>query len=131
ALEGKTLGGSFEVKGRYPGAEKKDAAPPAKEELKKDDRGSVRVTGVDLAQLAGAMKLESLRPLRGLVDLSFDFANDLSEGAGRVSVRGLGWGTTNAAQDLSGAIVLRDGVLEVRDFAGSIAQGYLRARGRV
>ncbi len=131
ALEGKTLGGSFEVKGRYPGREKKNAGPPAAGEPKKGDQGTLRVTGVDLAKLAGVMKLESLRPLRGRIDLTFGFENDLSAGLGRVSVRGLRWDEAHAGQDLSGAIILRNGLLELRDFAGSIARGYLRVQGQV
>ncbi|MDB5311059.1 MAG: putative assembly protein [Gemmataceae bacterium] len=124
SLEGKTLGGSFEIKGRYPGPGKKDPAP-------KPERGSLRITDVDLAQLAGALKTDSLKPLRGRVDVTFDFENDLSSGAGRVAVRGLGWGDESAGQELTGVILLGDGMLELRDLTGSIARGYLRARGRV
>ena len=45
SLEGKTLGGSFEVKGRYPGNKKANPVPPA------DDKGSFRLTGLDLARV--------------------------------------------------------------------------------
>src|SRR5262249_47508535 len=58
-LEGRTLGGSFEVKGRYPGRRKKEPAD-------KGDRGSLRVEGLDLSRLAD-IGFRSLRPLAGRV----------------------------------------------------------------
>ncbi|HEX4611695.1 MAG TPA: hypothetical protein VH092_26095, partial [Urbifossiella sp.] len=86
SLEGHTLGGTFEVKGRYPGQ-----TPPAKDG-QKAGRGTVRITDLDLSRLAGALRVEQLRPLAGRVDLTFDYENDLSAGAGRVTVRDLHWG---------------------------------------
>jgi hypothetical protein len=127
ALEGKTLGGSFEVKGSYPGAaQKKGNAAPGKGE-----RGRLRVTDLDLSQLSRALKVDSLKPLRGRVDVTFDYDNDLMDGAGRVLIRGLRWGDATAGNELAGVLVLREGTLELRDLNGSIAHGQLSARGRV
>lgn len=127
ALEGKTLGGSFDLKGRYPGAEKKPAG--------KDDpppgRGMLRVTGVDLARLAPELRFEALAPLRGRVDVAFDFDDDLSDGSGRVVIRGLRWGQEAVSEELVGVLRLRGGLLELADVGGTIAGGTLRARGRV
>ncbi|MBX9626773.1 MAG: AsmA-like C-terminal region-containing protein [Gemmataceae bacterium] len=123
SLEGRTLGGSFEVKGRYPGARKKEAD--------KDNRGSLRVEGVDLSQLAGALRSEALRPLAGRVDLNFEFLNDLSAGSGRLSVRGVRWGRDEFAPEVRGVLLLRDGQFEVRDLSGTVAGGILRGRARV
>jgi translocation and assembly module TamB len=123
ALEGRTLGGSFEVKGRYPGRKKE---PPAK-----DDRGTLRVTDIDLSQLAGALGSDTLRPLGGRVDVTFDYANDLSSGSGRVLIRGLAWGTADASPEIVGVLLLRDGFLELRDLGGTLARGQLRGRARV
>jgi translocation and assembly module TamB len=124
SLEGKTLGGSFEVKGQYPGTAKKEAAP-------KGPRGSLRINDFNLARLAPELKLRSLAPLRGLLNVTFDFDNDLSAGSGRISVRGFGWGKNEVAQDIDGVILLEEGFLEVRDLSGTIAGGLLRARARV
>ena len=123
SLEGRTLGGSFEVKGRYPGAKKKEPG--------KDTRGSLRIEGVDLSKLAGALRSEALRPLAGRVDLSFDFENDLSAGSGRLSVRGVRWGRDEFAPEVRGVLLLRDGQFEVRDLSGIVAGGQLRGRARV
>lgn len=126
SLEGKTLGGTFEVKGRYPGPGKKEPAAP-----KGKEQGSLRIRDLDLSRIAPEMKVRSLAPLRGRVDVTFDFANDLSGGSGRVSVRGFGWGDRGGVQNLDGVLLLREGTLELRDLTGVIARGVLRARARV
>lgn len=123
SLEGKTLGGSFEVKGRYPGAKKK--------EPDKGTRGSLKIEGVDLSQLAGALRSEALRPLAGRVDLNFDFENDLSAGSGRLSVRGVRWGRDEFAPEVRGVLLLQNGQFELRDLSGTVAGGILRGRARV
>lgn len=125
-LEGKTLGGSFEIKGRYPGLKQDEKAPVGKR-----DRGSFRLTGVDLAQLAGGLKFDALRPLRGRLDVTFDFDNDLSAGTGRITFTRLEWGGTLVSQELVGLLVMRDGVLQLSDVSGRVAGGNLRARGSV
>jgi hypothetical protein len=127
SLEGHTLGGTFEVKGRYPGAKQ---APPAKD-APKAPRGTVRFNNLDLSQLARAFRTDSLRPLSGRVDLTFDFENDLSAGAGRVIVRGLRWGREATADEIAGVLLLHDGFLELRDLGGSLAGGILRGRARL
>jgi len=123
-LEGKTLGGSFEIKGRYPGQKKKPADGVG-------DRGSLKLTGIDLSRIAPAVGFKSLAPLRGRVDANFDFDNDLSAGAGRVIVTSLMWGDASLARELTGVLVLRDGVVELTEVSGRIAGGELRARARM
>jgi uncharacterized protein involved in outer membrane biogenesis len=124
-LEGKTLGGSFEVKGRYPG-QKKEAPKPGG-----PGRGSVRIQGVDLSRIGPEIGLRSLDPLRGRLDLDFEFENDLSAGTGRIRLTRLRWGDAELARELTGALVLRDGALRLTDFVGSVAGGELRVRARV
>ncbi len=126
-LEGRTLGGSFEIKGRYPG-QKKDALP--KEEGKRE-RGSFRLTGVDLSRLAGGMGFTVLEPLRGRLDANFDFDNDLSSGSGRVTITRLQWGGNVVAQELTGLLLLREGLLQLSEVNGRLAGGALRARGQM
>jgi hypothetical protein len=122
-LEGRTLGGSFELKGRYPS---RPAAPPAPA-----DRGSLRLRGLNLHQLAGALRNPALSPLRGTVDLSFDFNNDLSEGTGEVTAEDVWWGEAEMIDRAAAGLRLRNGVLELVDVGGSVAGGRLRGRGRV
>ena len=123
SLEGKTLGGSFEVKGRYPGAGKPKA--PADK-----DRGSLRINDIDLSRLAGALGSQSLKPLAGKVDVAFDYANDLSSGSGRVLIRDLSWGRQTASPEIVGVLILNDHLLELRELSGTIAHGLLRGSGR-
>jgi translocation and assembly module TamB len=124
-LEGKTLGGSFELKGRYPG-QKKDKLPAGA-----NDRGSLKVTGIDLSRIATDVGFQSLSPLRGRIDANFDFDNDLSTGSGRVAITGVRWGNASIAREVTGVLVMRDGVVDLSDFAGRVAGGELRARARV
>ncbi len=126
SLEGHTLGGTFDVKGRYPGKQN----PPPKDGAKAGP-GSVRVQNIDLSRLGAALHVDQLRPLAGRVDLTFDYENDLSAGSGRVSVRGLRWGDEATADDVSGVLLLRDGYFELRDLSGYIAGGVVRGRARV
>jgi translocation and assembly module TamB len=151
SLEGKTLGGSFELKGRYPGAKKDAVEPPEPEQARagwggnaeeapialraaraqKKDRGSFRLTGADLSRLAPELGFKSLSPLRGRLDISFDYENDLSAGSGRITFTGLQWGNSRVARDISAVIVLRNGILEVVEVSGGIAGGTVRGRARV
>lgn len=125
ALEGKTLGGSFDIKGRYPGA-KKDKAPAGK-----DDRGAFHLTGLDLSRLARGIGFKALEPLRGRLDADFEFENDLSAGSGRITMTRVEWGGKVISQELIGVLVLRDGVLQLSEVTGRVAGGSLRARGLV
>lgn len=117
-LEGKTLGGSFEINGRYP-----EQKPP------KAENGSLRLRGIDLARLTEALQLRAV-PLRGCVDLSFDFASDFNNGTGRYSFRGLGWGRSRLISEIEGRIALRNGLFEASDAVGPIAGGTIRAKVR-
>ncbi|MBA4189235.1 MAG: hypothetical protein C0467_14660 [Planctomycetaceae bacterium] len=125
-LEGKTLGGSFEIKGRYPG-QKKPKAPGEGA----GERGSLKLSGVDLSRIATDAGIRSLALLRGRIDARFDFDNDLSAGSGRANLTNLAWGNTPMAREISGIILLRDGALELTDLAGRVAGGELRVRARV
>jgi translocation and assembly module TamB len=118
-LEGKTLGGSFDVKGRY---------PEAKADDKDKEDGSVHITELDLSRLAEALGL-NVR-LRGVVSLSFRYSADLSEGDGWYTVRGLGTMSQPLIPNLSGRLRLRNGNFEVLDTVGPVSAGTIRARVR-
>jgi hypothetical protein len=122
-LEGKALGGSFEVKGHYPPRPK--PAPPAA------NRNSMKARDLDLRHLAAVYKVESLRQLQGRVDLDVSFVDDLSNGTGRLAIRRLGWGDQQLASSLTGSIAVKDGLLTIPDFGGEFAGGILRGRGHL
>jgi hypothetical protein len=118
-LEGHSLGGTFEVKGRYPSTAEDN-----------DESNQIRVQNIDLARLAHAIQVPLLQPLRGLVNLSFRYKSDGSAGSGRVSIEGVKWGRESLGRTISGAIQLKQGVVELRDFGGDLAGGRLRLRAR-
>ncbi len=125
-LEGRTLGGTFDLKGRYP-----FRAGAAADPKPKGERGSFRLRGADLGRAAEALKVKALGPLGGNVDLSFDFDNDLSDGSGTFAVRNPAWDDETLGDDLSGTVRLRDHLLTVNEFTGRYAGGVLRARARM
>src|SRR5439155_22627159 len=98
----------------YPSQKK---APDGKAEPGKDDRGSLRIEGLNLARLAD-IGFGTLRPLAGTLDLTLNYANDLSDGTGRVTVRGLKWGTAAFSPDIAGVVVMRDGAVEIAELGG-------------
>ncbi len=119
-LEGKTLGGSFEVTGRYPAAKADDDEA---------DDGTITLRSLDLGRLSQALRLSGTR-LRGVVDLSFRYSADLTAGSGRYRLRGLGVNDSQMAPELSGRLRLRNGSLELADAVGPLAGGTIRARVR-
>ncbi|QEL20849.1 hypothetical protein [Limnoglobus roseus] len=121
-LEGKTLGGSFEINGRYPEQKDQPAAPAAE-----DKKGSLRIRNISLSRLAEALQLRGV-PLRGRIDLSFDFSDDLTEGSGRYAIRSLGYGRERLIPEFGGRVLLRNGQFELADSTGPVAGGTLRAR---
>lgn len=120
-LEGKTLGGSFDVKGRYP-----EAKP---NEPKKEEDGELNLKGIDLRRLSEALRLGD-NALRGVADLTFQYAGDLSSGNGRYSVRGFGFGGNQIIPEFSGRVRLREGQLELLDVVGPVGASTIRARVR-
>lgn len=147
SLEGKTLGGSFELKGSYPGQKKKEtpAQPtpvgagwgsgveavrfttqPAPKET-----GSLRLTGVDLSRLAPELGVDALRPLRGRLDITFHFADDLSSGSGRIVLTDVKWSNAIITRELAIVVALRDGILQIDEVNGTVAGGFVRGRAQV
>src|SRR5262249_10305079 len=73
-LEGKSLGGTFDLEGQIPaGAKPEDAT---KEKVKK---GRLSIQNVQVARLFSAMNLETTRDLRGTLNLEVHFTHDTSD----------------------------------------------------
>ncbi len=123
SLEGRTLGGTFDVNGRYPKKTKQPVDPQG-------EKGSFRGRNLDLGRLANASGIAALASLRGTVDITLTYANDLSDGDGEIAIRGLAWGNARLASDLTLRLRLQDGLLTVNDFGGRFAGGDLRGRAR-
>jgi uncharacterized protein involved in outer membrane biogenesis len=122
SLEGRSLGGTFDVKGRYPQRANPKPDP--------SDKGSFRGRNLDLGRLGSALGLAGLGALRGTVDVALNFDGDLADGDGQVSVRGLSWGTTRLAPELTVRLRMQDGIAFANDIAGQLAGGQLRGRVR-
>lgn len=117
-LEGKTLGGSFTVEGSY-----------SEEKPKAKDNGSVILRHLDFGRLANGLGFRSL-DIRGVLDLNLQHSGDLSNGDGRYTIRGLGYGSATLLSELSGRLRIRNGQFELVDSIGPVTAGTLRARVR-
>src|SRR5207249_3328136 len=111
-----------------PGQKKEKEKEP---QPKGPDRGSFRLTGADLSRVATDVGFRTLAPLHGRLDVSFEYENDLSAGSGTVRLTGLQWGNSPVAPELTGTLVLRDGVVQMTNLSGRVAGGELRARAQV
>lgn len=117
-LEGKTLGGTFDLEGQIPS----DSA--VKKESKK---GRLRIQNVGIARLADALNLQDALPLTGRLSIELDFThatpNRQPKGSGRLRIANLRMRGTALATDLAGELELSDGLLRLREIGGEIAQG--------
>jgi len=126
-LKADALGGNVAVDGTYPlsGDAPADNDVPA--------GGTLRLDRLRLDTLGRALNVRSLEPLRGVVTLSlkYGFSPDGPTGAGRVEVRGLGWGDDLfAASNVASEIRLTPQGVEVPTLSGLFAGGRLRGRVR-
>lgn len=129
-LEGKALGGSFEIEGSYPGG-KQPPAPAKQPPPAKSYGGKLRLKGIELSRLASDLGMRSLAPLGGRLDADFSFENDLSVGLGRITLTGLAWKDALLARETSGVLILEHGTLSLNDFTGRVAGGELRVRASI
>lgn len=125
-LEGEVLGGSFEVKGSYPGEKSKAPA-----QAEKNKGGSFQLKGLQLSRLAPGLGIESLAPLRGRVDANFEFNDNLTAGSGRVTVTNLSWNQSSFGRELTGVLILQDGMFRLSELTGRFAGGEVRAMAQV
>jgi hypothetical protein len=119
-IQGETLGGTFDINGRYP-------SPPANAP---GEQGRLNVRGIRLSRLADALRMESLRPLAGRFDLDANFtAGDGNPAAsGRLLLSNLSWGGKPLADRFGGAATLAGGVVRMDDLSGQLAGGMVRCR---
>jgi len=124
-LKGAALGGSFDVEGTYPIGTQPDP--------KKIHGGSIRIERIQLNRIARDLRIDSLRPLTGTLNLTvkFTYGADGPVGSGRLEVRDFGWGdelfdTSDLASDIR---VDSDGI-EIQSLNGELAGGNLRGRVR-
>ena len=117
-LTGKTLGGDFELEGRYPG----DGAKPG-------EAGKLSLRRADLGRLG--QFLPSVAALGGEVSLDLTYAPDLTSGSGKLTVSELSWGDEEIAPEVRGRLAVRAGQLHLDDLSGKVADGQLSGRGRV
>ena len=124
-LEGKTLGGAFDLEGQIPSAPKQ-AAPK---------KGRFSVRKVHLGRLLTALALPTNNELKGELNIDVDFSHDtadrIPEGKGVLRINNLRLKDTLPAHDVQGDIVLANDQLRLANLTGSVAQGTLSRQGNV
>jgi uncharacterized protein involved in outer membrane biogenesis len=136
-VEGSALGGTFDIEGRWPATVKPAAGEQPEEQNPPEDpprgtEGTIRFRQARLGRLMRALTgQDAPSPLGGIIDLELRYETDASgelQGTGRLILRQLSWEHTELAASLSGAIRLRNSILELRDFGGEVAGGLVRFR---
>ncbi len=116
-ITGETLGGTFDLSGRYPDG------PPTRS----GEQGLVRIHHIDLAQLASALRIEALKPLAGQFDLDAAVTSvNEPKGSGQLVLTGLAWGGKPVTDRLSGAVHMGGGAIRINELGGALAEGAVR-----
>jgi hypothetical protein len=119
-LEGKTLGGTFELDGQIPSGE------PVKKE---SGKGKLRIDSISLARLSEALGLTTV-PIHGQLSIRLDFTQDslnhMPNGTGTLRLTDLRWHEAVLIPSLTGDLILRNGVLQLRELSGEVARGLAR-----
>jgi hypothetical protein len=115
-VKGETLGGTFDLNGRY----------PSSPDQHRGEQGRIDVRHMDLARLADAYRSEALRPLAGRLDLNAQFNE--GTGGGSVTLSDLAWGGKPLADRLGGTVRVIDGAIRLDDVGGELAGGTVRGR---
>jgi hypothetical protein len=123
-LEGKSLGGTFELDGRYP-----TAAPAPKDEAKE---GHLRVRRVDLGRLVEALARRRARsPLHGKLDLDVTYRlgapGALPTGEGKLVLSDVRWHASRLGT-LRGDVQLTGEELRLRNLGGTLGEGQVRGQ---
>ncbi len=129
-LKADALGGNIAVDGTYPLSDAADTKPAPGADAKPAG-GTLRLDRLRLDGLGRALRIRSLEPLRGVLTLSlnYGFSPDGPAGAGRIDIRGLGWGDDDfTSSDVSSEIRLTPQGVEAPSLGGQFAGGNLRGR---
>lgn len=126
-LKGDALGGAFDVDGTYP--IRNQVAP--KVAPGKLDGGTIRLDRIRLDRISRDLRIESLKPLSGLLSLTLKYTHgpDGPIGNGRVEIRDFGWGDELFdTSDINSEIRLDSNGIEIPSLTGELAGGSLRGR---
>ncbi|MFO0967269.1 MAG: AsmA-like C-terminal region-containing protein [Gemmataceae bacterium] len=123
-LEGKTLGGTFELEGRI---------PPEKVEPKESRKGRLEIHNIGLGRLLEALGVQDAAAVyHGRLSLAIAFTHADSgwpTGSGRLRVTNVRYKETPLIGEAAGDIGLNEGKLRVSDFNTTFGDGLLRAKG--
>jgi hypothetical protein len=124
-LQGKALGGTFDVNGEMP----LTSGEPAKT----GKEGRLRLKDGRLRLLAGAFGQDPATfPLRGRVDLDLRFRNPgpgfAPVGGGELVLTNLAWGLTEISDRLSADVILTGQELRLSNVSATLGDGQLRAQ---
>ncbi|OWK34775.1 hypothetical protein FRUB_09617 [Fimbriiglobus ruber] len=135
-LKGDAFGGTFDVDGTYPltdeaNKDKKDnnAAPAGAD---KQGAGTVKIEGIRLGRVGKALRMTSLDPLRGVVNLTLNYTLGANgpNGKGKLEIRGLAWGEGGTQTNILGDIIVTPAGVEIPALNGNVAGGNLRGNVR-
>jgi hypothetical protein len=124
-LEGKSLGGTFELEGQVPVGTQPAAKPvPTRE-------GRLSIRNARLGRLFEALKMGEAQSFGGLLNLEMKYrtgAGGLPDGAGVIGITNVRWGRHRLGNNLRGDITLDNGIARLRNLTAEIAGGMLRAQ---
>jgi len=121
-LQGKTLGGDFELEGQLP---PKDDPQPIK-------KGHINIRGVEMSRLLAAIgDPEAARSYQGQLNASLSLQPSPSgwpEGSGRIALAGVRYKERLLVDALVGDLEVADKQILLRNMSGSFDQGTIQAR---
>ena len=116
-LEGKGLGGTFDLEGQIPGPKQK-----AK-------KGSLSIRNVQLNRLFQALNVPNADFIAGRLNVEVDYdhkdGDGIPEGRGSLRITGVRWKNAVVSENLDADIILTEKTLRLRNVGGAIADGTL------
>lgn len=128
-LEGKGLGGTFELEGDVPTTTGEQGAAE-----KTPPKGHLKIDGVQIGRLLSAFATDgSAATYGGRLNVRVDYTQSLKDlwphGSGRFTVVDLSYKDTLLAPNLGGELTLQGPKIILKDVTTSFGQGTIRARG--
>lgn len=123
-LEGKTLGGTFDLEGQIPGAA---------ERVKEKTKGRFSLKGVRVRRLAMALGLPATDELAGVLGIEMQYSHKDGDaipnaGTGIVRITNVRWKDRPIAENLQGELAISDAQLRLRNIEGTLANGTMSAQ---